>query len=57
MNPSVCPNCKYAANSESMWPCRCCLRINQIGDYYEPAGEEAEDSQTGNKSLGKERDA
>lgn len=32
-----CRVCKYAANSESMWPCRCCIHINYLEDYFEPA--------------------
>lgn len=38
----VCPNCAHGGDGTSAWPCRCCSRINQFRDYYEPAdGSEA----------------
>lgn len=36
-NPNcVCPLCKYADRGASSWPCRCCKRINEMKDYFEP---------------------
>ena len=32
----ICPNCEYGDRGTSAWPCRCCERINKMGDYYTP---------------------
>lgn len=36
-NPSfVCPLCKYADRGASSWPCRYCIRLADMTDYFEP---------------------
>ena len=37
----ICTKCRYSEVGADSRPCRCCSRINQIDDYFEPAdGEE-----------------
>ena len=42
-NPkTICPLCKHADRGATAWPCRGCLRINQMEDRFEPNDEFAE---------------
>lgn len=40
-NPSAqhCAICEHASKGATEWPCRCCIHINSLEDYFEPASD------------------
>ena len=49
---AICVRCRYADRGMTSWPCRCCTVANQMGNYFEEADTDAEETEKQQSTIG-----